>query len=116
MTEKITGLKLDSHKPKLADMLFCFQEVLQELCKIYEFGTNKYGEGNWKHVDNGYNRFKNALMRHFLSGRKYDLETGALESAHVAYNALMVLWFELNEVQNDNTWRIWRDFRTYKQS
>lgn len=97
MINKGTGVKLDNEKPKLADMLFCFQEVLPELCKIYEFGTNKYGESNWKKVENGENRFKNALIRHFLSNKKYDDETGVLETAHVAYNALMVLWFELQE-------------------
>lgn len=97
MINKGTGVKLDNEKPKLADMLFCFQEVLPELCKIYEFGTNKYGEGNWKKVENGENRFKNALIRHFLSDKKYDDETGVLETAHVAYNALMILWFELQE-------------------
>lgn len=97
-----TGVKLDNEKPKLADMLFCFQEVLPELCKIYEFGTNKYGVGNWKKVEDGENRFKNALIRHFLSNKKYDYETGVLETAHVAYNALMVLWFELQRGNNES--------------
>ena len=97
MINKCTGVKLDENKQRMADMLLCFQEVLPELCKIYEFGTNKYGEGNWKKVENGENRFKNAMMRHFLSNRRYDQETGFLETAHVAYNALMILWFELQE-------------------
>ena len=95
MIEKNTGTKLDTGKPKLADMLICFKDVLPELCKIYEFGVNKYGEGNWKLVENGEQRFKNALIRHFVSNTEFDEETGCLESAHIAYNALMVLWFEL---------------------
>lgn len=102
MINKGTGVKLDENKPRMADMILCFQEVLSELCKVYEFGANKYGDENWKYVENGYNRFKNAMMRHFLSNRRYDQETGILETAHVAYNALMILWFELQERKSES--------------
>lgn len=101
MINKGTGVKLDNEKPKLGNMLDCLRDVLPEICKIYQFGVDKYGEGNWKKVEDGENRFRNALIRHYLSGKEFDDETGFLESTHIAYNALMVLWFELKRRENE---------------
>ena len=89
------GTKLDNGKPLLGDMIYSFREVLVELCKVFQFGVNKYGFDNWKSVENGEQRFKNALMRHFLSDKEFDEETGLSQNSHIAYNALMILWFEL---------------------
>ena len=92
----MTGIKHDEGKLRLADFITDFKDVFQELALIYEFGTNKYGRKNWSKVENGYERYSNALMRHFLS-EGTDAETGIDHQAHVAYNALMRLHFILEE-------------------
>ena len=38
------GIKHDNGKPRLAEMIIDFREPLQELCKVWEFGANKYGK------------------------------------------------------------------------
>ena len=94
------GIKFDNDKPKLADFLEDFKDVIFELYKVYEFGTNKYGRENWKQVENGKDRFSNALIRHFLKDGVDD-ETGINHQTHTAYNALMRLYFILQE-ENGN--------------
>ena len=90
------GIKHDKDKPLIADFIRDFKEPLLELCKIYEFGRNKYGLGNWQQLENGQERFDNALMRHFLK-EGLDDETNVSHVAHVAFNALMVLWYDLHK-------------------
>lgn len=95
----MNGIKYDKNKPRLYDFLYDFKDVILELSKIYEFGTNKYGRSNWKAVENGKERFENAMIRHLMSVGK-DEETNINHQSHVAYNALMRLYFILKEDNN----------------
>ena len=51
------GIKYDSGKAKIGEMLVSFKRSLLEVCKVYEFGFNKYGKDNFKNVENGYTRY-----------------------------------------------------------
>ena len=91
------GIKYDSNKPRLAEMIADFAPELEQLCKVWEFGANKYSKSNWKLVDNGYNRYSNALIRHLIAEDKdyYDDESQLLHAAHIAFNALARMHFIL---------------------
>ena len=93
------GIKHDNGKPRLAEMIIDFKEPLQELCKVWEFGANKYGKSNWKEVENGKNRYTNALLRHLVAEDENltDDESGLYHCAHIAFNALARMYFILKE-------------------
>lgn len=98
------GIKYDSNKPQLAECFIDFEKSLQEVCKVWEFGKDKYGKSNWKSVAGGYERYSNALMRHMLKEETEvnDPETKLLHASHVAWNALVRLYFLLENKQEDN--------------
>ena len=98
------GTKFDDGKPRLAEMIIDFREPLQELCKVWEFGAKKYSKSNWKLVDNGKDRYTNALLRHLIAeeDKLTDDETELLHCAHIAFNALARLYFILKERENEN--------------
>ena len=93
------GMKYDSGKPRIAEMVVDFRVPLLELCKTWEFGTNKYSKSNWKLVDNGKDRYTNAMIRHLIQEDEfpYDNESKLLHASHVAFNALARLYFILQE-------------------
>ena len=95
--EKEIGVKLDKDKPEYGTMLIDWQNILKEVYKVFEFGKNKYGLGNWKMVANGEERFTNALIRHLFAEEDeiIDSETNLLHATHVAVNALYRLHFIL---------------------
>lgn len=97
------GIKHDNGKPRLAEMIIDFKEPLQELCKVWEFGANKYSKSNWKLVDNGIDRYSNALLRHLVAeeDKLTDDESGLLHSAHIAFNALARMYFILKEREDE---------------
>lgn len=93
------GIKYDTDKPRLAEMIIDFKEPLLELCKVWEFGANKYSKSNWKFVDNGKDRYTNAMLRHLVQedDSLVDDESGLLHASHIAFNALARLYFILRE-------------------
>ena len=93
------GTKYDQGKPRLSEMIVDFQEPMKELCKVWEFGANKYGKSNWKYVQNGVDRYSNALIRHLLAEDEnlHDDESSLLHASHIAFNALARLYFILKE-------------------
>lgn len=97
------GTKFDDGKPRLAEMIIDFKEPLLELCKVWEFGAKKYSKSNWKLVENGKDRYTNALLRHLIAeeDKLTDDETELLHSAHIAFNALARMYFILKEKENN---------------
>jgi hypothetical protein len=98
------GIKHDNGKPRLAEMIIDFKEPLQELCKVWEFGANKYSKSNWKEVENGETRYINALIRHLLASieNEYDDESGLPHYAHLMFNAVAYAYFVERRLKNDN--------------
>lgn len=101
--EQTVGIKHDGGKPRLAEMVVDFAPEMIELCKVWEFGASKYSKSNWKLVDNGIDRYTNAMLRHLLAetNNLYDDETKLLHAAHIAWNALARLHFILEETSRD---------------
>lgn len=93
--DKDIGIKYDNDKPRLGEMVCDFKLPMLELCKVWEFGANKYSKSNWKLVKDGKDRYTNALLRHLMAEEDdmYDDESGYLHAAHIAFNALARLYF-----------------------
>ena len=93
------GNKYDSGKPRVGEMLQDFALPLLEVTKAWEYGASKYEKRNWRKVENGKDRYTNALLRHLLAEeeRLVDDESDLLHATHVAWNALARLWFILQE-------------------
>lgn len=91
------GIKYDNGKPRIGEMIEDFGPELLEVCKVWEFGANKYGKSNWKEVENGFERYTNAMQRHYLKEKEQivDDETDILHATHLAWNALARLHFVL---------------------
>lgn len=96
------GIKHDNEKPRMDLLPF---EALEEVAKVLTFGANvkKYADNNWQKVENADARYRAAMLRHFCAdqrGKKHDAESGLLHAAHMAANALFILWFEIQKEKN----------------
>lgn len=94
------GAKLDAGKI-LAAVLGDFSRALEEVAKVGTAGAKKYTRGGWQSVDNGPQRYTDALWRHLLKhGRELrDEDTGCFHLAQVAWNALATLELALREAE-----------------
>lgn len=84
-TEK--GIKLDKGKNRLGLVFSGFTKALEEVGKVGTFGAEKYTDNGWQFVENGQERYTDALLRHlFVTFRDdlYDNESGLLHLSHVA--------------------------------
>lgn len=75
-------------------------ETLEEVVRIYTFGAEKYGPNTWQGLENGYERYKAALLRHLVSyekGETHDAESGIHALAHMAWNAIAMLHLALEK-------------------
>ena len=93
------GIKYDSGKPRIAEMIIDFADPLVEVSKVWSFGANKYTKSNWKKVDNAIDRYTNAMLRHLIAEQDQlrDSESELIHAAHVAWNALARLHFIVQE-------------------
>lgn len=98
---KEQGIKYDENKPRLAEMIQDFALPLEALCRVWEFGADKYDKSNWKFVEDGERRYTNALLRHIVKEDQslYDKESHLLHAAHVAWNAIARLHFILQDYE-----------------
>ena len=91
----MNGIKFDYDKPRMELLPF---EALYEIAKVLTYGAEKYAPNNWKKVKNGKERYVGALLRHLTEmqkGNKIDEESGLSHAAHLACNALFILYFEM---------------------
>lgn len=91
-----TGYKNDRLDDKLRWELLPMSEI-EDIVKLYHRGAKKYKPDSWKQLNDGFNRYRAALMRHmmaYLNGERYDKETGANHLTAVAWNAIAMLWFD----------------------
>lgn len=99
--EEEKGLKFDTGKPLVGTILDVFPNALMGIGQLIEFGTHKYpSPTNCLLVNNGNNRYKNALMRHLIKhsgGEIIDKETKLPHLYAVAWNALILIEFFIKE-------------------
>lgn len=93
-------LKFDSGKPRWSLLTQGLAKSLAGIVAVLTFGAKKYAAHSWRNVQNGQERYKDALYRHLHaieSGELIDPESGCSHWSHVATNALFL--HEL-EIQN----------------
>lgn len=94
------GAKLDAGKNRLGLVLGGFSKALQEVGKVGTFGANKYTDNGWKSVENGKERYTDAMLRHYfkeVEGELKDKDSELLHAAHFAWNALARLELMLED-------------------
>lgn len=106
------GAKLDSGKADCG-LLGFFGRALYAVSQVGTGGAKKYSRGGFLKVDDGFNRYTGAMLRHYLKEGKEDydqdpelrkyLDEPCLHAAQVAWNALARLEMKLIEMeQNEN--------------
>ena len=93
------GKKFDQDKPCVGSMAAHFSRALWEISKLDTHGTKKYGADNLFCVEDGYRRYSDAALRHFLleNIEIIDKETGLHHAVAVAWNSLARLEILLRE-------------------
>ena len=97
------GAKLDAGKVEVGLIFDDMPRALLAVAEIGTYGRHKYSKGGWKHVEDGIERYTNAMDRHRLreSIEGIDQETEMLHAAHLAWNALARLELMIREQQSD---------------
>jgi hypothetical protein len=87
------GLKNDRKDDKTRWELMPL-DCLEDIARVYTEGAKKYGDNNWQNLENGYERYKGALLRHLYAAESetFDEETGCRHLAQAAWNAIALLW------------------------
>lgn len=101
MTENKKSIKNDRKDGKVHMDLLPWPE-LEKIAEVYTAGAAKYGDHNWENLENGYERYKGAMLRHLTEvekGNAIDEDTGCLHIAQVAWNAIAMLHFKLKEYE-----------------
>lgn len=83
--EAALGRKADAEKPRLDLLVEGMPRALEEVARVLTFGSQKYADHNWQHVDRAQQRYLAAGMRHELAlaaGEARDPETGLHHLAH----------------------------------
>ena len=92
--EKIAvgGIKYDGGKsPVFRGALSYFPRAISAVADVSAFGAKKYAWKGWEQVEDGYDRYSDALARHLAyegKGESYDPDSNLLHAAHAAWNAL----------------------------
>jgi hypothetical protein len=93
MSQHEPGAKLDHGKARLGLVLGGFAMALMDVGRVGTFGAEKYSDNGWMSVENGEQRYLDAMLRHlvaFMSGEESDSESGLPHLAHAAWNALAI--------------------------
>lgn len=86
--------------------------AIRALGDVYAYGENKYAAWNWT-KGMAWSRMSDAMLRHyerFSMGEARDPESGLLHSAHMAWNAIGLLTYELLGLGEDDRWKEQADY------
>lgn len=94
-TEVSVGKKFDNGKTQWSLLPF---DALEQVVKVLQHGAEQYGPNNWQQLDDFYNRYWNAAMRHLIQyrSRQMDPQWNLSHMAHCACNILFLLWGEMH--------------------
>lgn len=91
------GLKFDQGKPRPYLLIHGMPTALSQIADVLTFGAQKYAAHSWRQVENGQERYSDALFRHLLAranGEVNDPETGLPHLAHAACNIMFLMELE----------------------
>lgn len=72
-------------------------EEIEDIVRVYHAGAKKYGPNKWQNLDNGFERYRAACMRHlmeYMKGERIDPDTGCHHLAQCAWNCIAMLWYD----------------------
>lgn len=96
------GLRFDAGKNRLDLLPF---DALTELGMVYTMGAQKYAPRNWE-LGMPWSKVLGPMLRHLftriVTGERLDPESGRSHLAHVAWNALALLTYELRGLGEDD--------------
>lgn len=98
---KAEGLRFDEGKNRL-DLIP--PEWEWELGRVLTEGAKKYADRNWE-LGMDYSKVVGPLRRHlnaYLRGERIDPTDGTLHAAKVAWNALVLMTYDLRKIGKDN--------------
>jgi hypothetical protein len=98
------GAKLDAGKNRCGLVINGFSRALWQVARVGTFGAAKYTPNGWVEVENGVERYTDAMHRHLLDeaqGQDFDSDSTLLHAAHAAWNALARLELMLRERADD---------------
>ena len=103
-TSGIAGARKDDggKAPIYRGVLSYFPRAISEVAAVSNFGATKYAWNGWLYVDDGINRYSDAMVRHLAEegkGEVLDPESGLHHAAHVAWGALARLELMLNNLE-----------------
>lgn len=87
--------------------------ALRAIGDVYAYGERKYASWNWA-KGMAWSRVSDAMLRHyerFSMGEKRDEESGLLHTAHMAWNAITLLTYELLDLGEDDRWKERADYQ-----
>lgn len=89
-----TGMKNDKLDDKTRWELMPL-DCLEDIARVYTEGAKKYGDNNWQNLENGYERYKGALLRHLYAStyEEFDSETKIRHEAAIAWNSIALLYY-----------------------
>jgi hypothetical protein len=102
------AIKYDADKPcAFRGLVDYFPRALEAVAEVSTFGARKYAWKGWENVDDGINRYSDAMMRHFLResrGETVDPDSSLLHAAHTAWGALARLELILRDAESLEDW------------
>ncbi len=97
------AIKYDAGKaPIFRGLVSYFPRAARAVAEVSGFGAAKYAWHGWENVDDGINRYSDAMVRHLLAegeGEVLDPDSGLLHAAHTAWGALARLELKLREME-----------------
>lgn len=104
------AIKYDGGKPcAYRGAISYFPRAIETVAAVSTFGANKYAWKGWERVDDGFNRYSDAMVRHQLGegkGEVLDPDSGLLHAGHIAWNALARLELLLREREQKDDPRV----------
>lgn len=99
--QAVGGIKFDGGKaPIYRGGLGYFPRAISAVSTVSAFGASKYAWNGWQSVDDGFNRYTDAMVRHLAqeaAGEVLDSDSGLHHAMHTCWNALARLELLLRE-------------------
>ena len=104
INNKMSGIKLNNGKLHLGKVILKqFPNAIKAIAKCSEYGHLKYKDTdqdwlNFKRIENPYDAYTDAMIRHFLEEDDVDKESDLPHIYHTAWNAMARLEVYLNNI------------------
>jgi hypothetical protein len=86
-------------------------DALEKIVEIYSHGAIKYDEENWR-KGMKWKRCIGSMKRHmkaFTTGEDIDPDSKCLHLGQIAWNAITLLWYQLEQIEGDDRVKTYKD-------